>query len=284
MSRLLTPPEIRRLLDEHGLAPRRSAGQNFVGDPNTVRAIVRDADLGPDDVVLEVGPGLGSLTRGLVEAAGQVIAVEVDAGLVRVLRDTLGDRDDCTIIHADVMDLDLDTVAPGGLPLRLVANLPYNLATPIVATLLQRPQVRDAYVMVQREVGERWGAHVGHPLYAAISVKLQLIAEVTVERTISRQVFYPVPNVDSVMVRLARRADAPTPNRAAEVGRVVEAAFAQRRKTLRNTLQSVADRETLDAALAAAGIDTSARAEELDVDAFVRLATLLDAGDGAGSS
>ncbi len=267
----LTPTQARRLLAEHGLAPRRSAGQNFVVDPNTVRRIVAAADLHPDDTVVEIGPGLGSLTLPLADEVRRVVAIEIDAGLVVALRSRLDDRDDIEVVHADAMRVDLgELVGAGGA--RLVANLPYNLATPLLVHAMSSPVIEDALVMVQREVGERWCAAPGDPLRAGISVKLELIAEVEVAFTISRAVFLPVPNVDSVMVRVRRRADAPDSEEQREVVELVEAAFAQRRKTLRNTLRRVVDLEVLEPAAAAADVDLSARAETLSTAAFRRLA------------
>ncbi len=267
----LTPTQARRLLAEHGLAPRRSAGQNFVVDPNTVRRIVAAADLHPDDTVVEIGPGLGSLTLPLADEVRRVVAIEIDAGLVVALRSRLDDRDDIEVVHADAMRVDLGELV-GTDRARLVANLPYNLATPLLVHAMSSPVIEDALVMVQREVGERWCAAPGDPLRAGISVKLELIAEVEVAFTISRAVFLPVPNVDSVMVRVRRRADAPDSDEQREVVELVEAAFAQRRKTLRNTLRRVVDLEVLEPAAAAADVDLSARAETLSTAAFRRLA------------
>lgn len=276
---LITPTEAQRLLAEHGLAPRKADGQNFVIDPNTVRMIVGAADVPPGGTVLEVGPGLGSLTRALLEVAGKVVAVEIDRGLAEVLRATIpvgteaGDR--LEVVHADVLDLDLTELLKGG-PATIVANLPYNVATPIVATALEfGDTVSSMYVMVQKEVGQRWAAGPGHALYAGISVKLALVADVQVDVSISRQVFLPVPNVDSVMVRITRRPDAMSIDRWREVSRVVDAAFAQRRKTLRRTLRTLAPVEQVEAACAAAGIDPGARPEQLEPAAFVALADAL---------
>lgn len=268
LSRRLSPADIADLLQRHGLAPRKQAGQNFVGDPNTVEAIVADVGIGPADTVLEIGPGLGSLTLPLADAAARVVAVEIDRGLVAALAEVVGDRDDVEVLHADAMELDLGTVAGG--PFRCVANLPYNLATPLVVRVLEDPRAIDAYVMVQKEVGRRWAARPGDDLYAGVSVKLQLLADVEVGRSISRQVFTPVPRVDSVMVHLVRRGDLDP-----WVRTVVDAAFAQRRKTLRNTLQAVADVDRVEAALAACGLTTTARAEELAPAVFVQLAAAL---------
>lgn len=277
LSRRLSPADVADLLARHGLAPRKQAGQNFVGDPNTVEAIVADAQLTADDTVVEIGPGLGSLTLAIAEAAGRVVAVEIDAGLVRALAEVLADTG-VRVVHADALEADLGALAGG--PFRCVANLPYNVATPLVLHVLEDPHALDAYVMVQREVGQRWAARPGDPLYAGVSVKLQLLAAVSVERSISRHVFQPVPRVDSVMVRLTRRGALDPWVRA-----VVDAAFARRRRTLRNTLQAVAPVAAVEAALEALGLAMTARPEELEPRAFVAVAeALLDAGaPGAGA-
>lgn len=272
----LTPTDVRRLLAEHGLAPRKSSGQNFVVDPNTVRMIVDAAGVGPEDTVLEIGPGLGSLTIPLANVAARVVAVEIDSGLARVLETTFADDGHVTILHADALQTDLAGVVDGG-PAVLVANLPYNVATPLVMHALESGEaIREQYVMVQREVGERWSARVGHPLYSSVSVKIALMAEAAVDLTIKRNVFHPVPNVDSVMVRITRRPDAPAEAARLRLFEVIDTAFAQRRKTLRNTLRSLASSEDLAAAFDAAGIDGSARAETLTPADFVRLTAALD--------
>ncbi len=273
LSRRLSPVDIADLLDRHGLAPRKQAGQNFVGDPNTVEAITADAAIGAGDTVVEIGPGLGSLTLPLADAAARVVAIEIDSGLVEALADVVGDRDDVAVHHADAMEVDLGALAGG--PFRCVANLPYNLATPLVLRVLEDEQCIDAYVMVQKEVGQRWAASVGDALYAGVSVKLQLLGEVEVRRSISRHVFTPEPRVDSVMVHLRRRGPLDPWVRA-----VIDAAFAQRRKTLRNTLQAVADVGAVEAALDACGLAHTARAEELDPAAFTELAAALRGAAG----
>jgi 16S rRNA (adenine1518-N6/adenine1519-N6)-dimethyltransferase len=266
----LTPRQVRRLLDEHGLAPRRSAGQNFVTDPNTVRRIVAAAGLSDDDVVLEIGPGLGSLTLPLAEAAAHVIAVEIDAGLVAALQDVLAGHDNVEVVHADALRLDLDGLLADRTA-RLVANLPYNTATPLVFRTLACSSVVDAFVMVQREVGQRWAARPGDPLHSGVSLKLRLLVDVEVALTIPRAVFHPVPNVDSVMVRLTRRPDAPDPATYARLAALVDTAFAKRRKTLRNTLAGIAPAARLQAAAAAARVDLGARAETLSTADVRRL-------------
>lgn len=281
MTELLTPRDVTRLLDVHGLAPRKSDGQNFVIDPNTVRRIVAAAELDAGDTVLEIGPGLGSLTLGLAAHAAQVVAVEIDAGFVAALTEVVGGLDNVTVHHADALRADLGVLTDGA-PVRLVANLPYNVATPLLFHALAHPGVQDAFVMVQREVGERWCATVGDHAYGAVSLKLALAVESRITLSIPRSVFHPVPNVDSVMVAVRRRADAPTGDDLTRLAALADTAFTQRRKTLRNNLKRLIDpagldAAGLDAAAATAGIDLGARAETLDRAALLRLDTALQA-------
>jgi len=282
MTALLTPSTAQGVLDRHGLATRRRDGQHLLVDPNTVRRIVAAAGLGPDDVVLEVGPGIGSLTLGLVDVVRRVVAVELDAGFVEALGDVLAEAGahGVEVVHADALDVDLAALVDGG-PARLVANLPYNVATAIVLDALPSGAFTELFVMVQREVGERWAARPGDPAYSGVSAKLGILADVSVVLQIPRGVFLPVPNVDSVMVRLVRRDDAPAPHDYARVVRVIDAAFAQRRKTLRNTLRAIASADEVAAATAAAGIDPGSRPEEVAPEAFVRLAAALPPAVGA---
>lgn len=269
---LLTPRDVRRLLDAHGIAPRKAHGQNFVVDPNTVRKVVRDAGVRPGELVCEIGPGLGSLTVGLRAAGARVVAVEIDAGLVRALAEVVGDDPGVRIVHADALSCDLGAlVGDRGV---LVSNLPYNVATPLVLRALAAGVFDRLHVMVQREVGERWAADAGDAAYGAVSVKLAALADVAVAGQVSRNAFYPVPNVDSVTVHLAPRPWAQPVDRAT-LFRLVTAGFAQRRKRLRNALAGADPPASVEAALSAAGLDTGARAEELDLAAWVRLASAL---------
>jgi 16S rRNA (adenine1518-N6/adenine1519-N6)-dimethyltransferase len=268
LSRRLSPADVAVLLTRHGLAPRKAAGQNFVGDPNTVAAIIKDAGLEPTDTVLEIGPGLGSLTLGLSDAVAKVVAVEIDHGLVRALVDVLSEVDNVQVHQADAMQADLGALSGG--PYRCVANLPYNVATPLVLRALEDPMAVDAYVMVQKEVGQRWAAKPGDALYAGVSVKLQLLADVRMGRNISRHVFTPMPRVDSVMVRLVKHGDLDP-----WVRSVIDAAFARRRRTLRNTLQAVADVDRVEATLASLDMTNTTRPEELTPQRFVALAEAL---------
>ena len=271
---MLTPADVQRLLAEHGLAPHKTLGQNFVVDPNTVRKVVRDAGVEPGDLVVEVGPGLGSLTLALREAGARVLAVEIDSGLVRALTEVVGEDEGVTVVHADALGVSYQDLV-GGRRASLVANLPYNVATPIVITALESGAFEQLFVMVQKEVARRWAARVGDPLYSAVSVKVAALADAQVVASISRHAFRPVPNVDSATVRLRTRVwDLPVVR--AELFPLVEAGFAQRRKRLRNSL-AAADRPParVEAALAAAGLPEGARAEELDVGQWAALSGAL---------
>ncbi|MBJ7357041.1 16S rRNA (adenine(1518)-N(6)/adenine(1519)-N(6))-dimethyltransferase RsmA [Nocardioides sp.] len=276
--RLLGAAEIRRLADELDLRPSKQRGQNFVIDGNTVRRIVRDAGVGPDDVVLEVGPGLGSLTLALLEVARHVVAVEVDDRLAQLLARTVGDHapelaERLTVVEADAMRL--TAVDPA--PTALVANLPYNVSVPVLLHLLALlPELEKGLVMVQAEVADRLAAPPGSRTYGVPSVKAAWYADVRRVGTVPRSVFWPVPNVDSGLVGWTRRDPPPTTATREQVFTVVDAAFAQRRKTLRAALRPLAgDTATVEAALAAAGVDPTARGEVLDVAAFARIAEAL---------
>jgi 16S rRNA (adenine1518-N6/adenine1519-N6)-dimethyltransferase len=271
---MLTPGEVRALLTAHGLAPHKYYGQNFVVDPNTVRKVVRDAGVAAGDHVVEVGPGLGSLTLALREAGATVTAVEIDAGLVRALTEVIGDDAQVRVIHADALDVDFAELA-GDAPAAFVANLPYNVATPILLTALRTGAFDRYLVMVQREVGERWTASVGAAAFGAVSIKVAALAQAGIAARVSRNAFYPVPNVDSVTVRLVRHDEPVTPD-VEGLFALVDAGFSQRRKRLRNTLASDARAPAdVEAALASAGLSTGARAEELSVEQWVRLAAAL---------
>lgn len=280
---LLTPTTVRELLDRHELAPRRADGQNFVVDPNTVAKIVRDAGVRPVDRILEVGPGLGSLTLALAEAGGEVIAVEVDAGFVRVLDEVLDGLDNVRVVHADALEADWNELVDGR-SCRLVANLPYSVATALVLRALDSRVVTDLFVMVQREVGQRWAARPGDSAYSATSIKIALSAEVELVADVPRSVFYPVPDVDSVTARLTRRPETPPRGERDRVVQLVEAAFRQRRKMLRNSLQALADRDTVIAACREADIDPRRRPETLAPADFRRLAEQLALSSSAAGT
>jgi 16S rRNA (adenine1518-N6/adenine1519-N6)-dimethyltransferase len=267
----LTRRQVAGLLTTHALVPSRALGQNFVADPNTVRRIARLAEVGPGDRVLEIGPGLGSLTLALHETGAAVTAVEADRRLVPVLRELLGARP-VRIVEADAMRVDWADLLGPCAGWMLVAKLPYNIATPLVADLLDSvPAVERMLVMVQREVGERFAARAGDGAYGAVSVKVAYWANAAVVGRVPASVFIPSPNVESVLVSIRRRpspAVDPEAASAAEVFALVRAGFATRRKMLRRALAGVVSPEAFEAA----GVAPESRAEQLDVHAWGRLA------------
>ena len=276
--RLLTPGDVRKLAERLGVRPSKRLGQNFVIEQGTVRRIAVLAAPGPADVVLEVGPGLGSLTLALLEAgAGQVVAVEIDRVLADELPRTLAERAPAlagrvTVINADALRTGQDDLPAS--PSMLVANLPYNVAVPVVLHLLAAvPALARGLVMVQAEVADRMCAPPGSRVYGGPSVKLAWYATARSAGPVPRSVFWPVPNVDSRLVAFARHDPPATAASREEVFALVDAAFAQRRKTLRAALAgwagSAPEAERL---LRAAGIDPGARGESLSVAEFARLA------------
>jgi 16S rRNA (adenine1518-N6/adenine1519-N6)-dimethyltransferase len=280
---LLGPAEVRALSAELGLRPTKRLGQNFVHDPNTVRRIVASAGLAPGDVVLEVGPGLGSLTLGLLPACRAVLAVEIDPLLARRLPATVVQRapglaDRLTVVAADALRVSAAQLANHGpLPTALVANLPYNVAVPVVLHLLaELPGLAHGLVMVQAEVADRLAAGPGGRVYGVPSVKAAWYAEVRRVATVPRSVFWPVPNVDSALVVLRRR-EPPSPVSRAAVFALVDAAFAQRRKTLRAALATWAGSAArATELLEAAGVDPAMRGERLSVADFARIAEVAE--------
>jgi len=255
------------LLEANGLSPRRAFGQNFVVDPNTVRRIARLARVGPDDSVIEIGAGLGSLTLALLETGARVTAIEIDRGIVPVLREVLAGHD-VRVIEGDATDLDWTTIAPSDGRAVVVANLPYNVATPLVADLLDEvPGIARFVVMVQREVALRLAAAPGSADYGAVSVKVGYWAEARVLGDVPPTVFVPRPSVTSSIVEIVRR-DSPAVDADREtLFRLVRTAFGQRRKMLRRSLADLVSAEHF----ANAGVDPSARPETLSVHDWGRL-------------
>ena len=254
-------------------SPKKELGQHFLVDPNILEVIGRLADLDPRDVVLEIGPGLGVLTAYLAERVARVHAVEVDRGLEEGLREALAGRDNVELLFGDALGLDLAALEPA--PTKLVSNLPYNVATPLVAESLDGlPTIQLWCVMVQREVADRFFAQPRTKAYGAVSVLVQLAAERTGFHPVSRDVFRPRPNVDSALVAFRRM---PLPASYARVKLLVEAAFAHRRKKLANSVELVglADRGAAVAALEGIGREPRVRAEELAPQEFVALAEAL---------
>ncbi len=274
--RLLGPAEVRSLAAGLALRPTKQRGQNFVIDANTVRRIVRTSGVGADDVVLEVGPGLGSLTLGLLETVRRVVAVELDPVLAAALPATVASyapdqADRLEVVAADALRI---TDLPGPPPTALVANLPYNVSVPVLLHLLALlPSLRSGLVMVQAEVADRLAAPPGSRTYGVPSVKAAWFADVRKAGSVGRNVFWPAPNVDSGLVAWTHREPPAVDVTREEVFRVVDAAFAHRRKTLRGTLKELAGSAArAEAALAHAGVDPTTRGEMLDVHTFARVA------------
>lgn len=280
VSGLLGAADVRRLADELGVRPTKKWGQNFVIDPNTVRRIVRAADVAADDVVLEVGPGLGSLTLALLETGARVVAVEIDPVLAGRLPETVaefapGASERLHVVHADALEI---TELPLE-PTAVVANLPYNVAVPVVLHLLAEfVTIQRMLVMVQREVADRLSAPSGSRTYGAPSVKARWFGDVRYAGDIGRNVFWPAPNVDSGLVRIDRAAEPADVSRD-DVFRIVDAAFAQRRKQLRGALAGVlGGTAEVERILAAAQVNPTSRGEVLEIDDFCAIGRALDSG------
>jgi 16S rRNA (adenine1518-N6/adenine1519-N6)-dimethyltransferase len=293
---LLTPADVRELAGRLGVRPSKRLGQNFVVEPGTVRKIALLAALEPHDVVFEVGPGLGSLTLALLEAgAGQLVAIEIDRTLASELPRTIASRaphvaDRMAVVTADALQVaERDLPAVSGPPSVLVANLPYNVAVPVLLHLLAAlPTLRRGLVMVQAEVADRMCAGPGSRVYGAPSVKLAWYAAARPAGPVPRTVFWPVPNVDSRLVAFTRRDPPVTAASREEVFAVIDAAFRQRRKTLRAALSDWAgSAPAAERLLRAADIDPGARGESLGVGEFARLAAVHREGsscNGSGSA
>jgi 16S rRNA (adenine1518-N6/adenine1519-N6)-dimethyltransferase len=268
----LTPATIADLLARHELRTSRALGQHFLADPNTARRIVRLAGVEPGDRVLEIGPGVGSLTVALTEAGAHVTAVELDRHVIPALEEVV-DGSAVAVVHADALTVDLGELLAGADGWKLVANLPYNVATPLVARVLEAaPAVSSLLVMVQREVGERLAAGPGGKEYGAVSVKVAYYGTAKVVGSVPRTVFLPPPNVDSALVRIDRHPAATVDVPSADaLFALVRAGFAQRRKMLRRALQPALGERTT-AVLEHAGVDPRARAESLDLGAWAAVA------------
>lgn len=289
--RLLGPAEVRGLAASLDLHPTKQRGQNFVIDANTVRRVARASGVAATDTVLEVGPGLGSLTLALLERSGGVIAVELDRHLAAALPATLGRyagarAGDVHVVHADALTLSADDVRSWpAAPTALVANLPYNVAVPVLLHLLRiMPGIGRGLVMVQAEVADRLAAPPGSRTYGIPSVKAAWYADVRPAGRVGRSVFWPAPNVDSGLVSWTRRDPPVTTASREQVFTVIDAAFAQRRKMLRSALAGLVGSPAAAAeVLRRAGVRDDARGEQLDVDAFAAVAQELYAGPHVGA-
>ena len=274
--RLLGPAEVRSLAATLGVRPTKQRGQNFVIDANTVRRIVRASGVGPADVVLEVGPGLGSLTLGLLESTERMVAIEIDPVLAAALPSTIATYapslvDRFQVVEADALRL---TSLPDPQPTALVANLPYNVSVPVLLHLMSLlPSLRHGLVMVQSEVADRLAAAPGSRTYGIPSVKAAWYASVRRAGSVGRNVFWPAPNVDSGLIAWTHRDPPQVSVTRHQVFAVIDAAFAQRRKTMRSTLKAMAGSpQAAETALAYAGVDPMVRGESLGIEQFARIA------------
>ena len=274
MVELLGAADIRALAESLGVVPTKKLGQNFVTDPNTIRKIVAAAKLGENETVVEIGPGLGSLTLGLLEVAEQVIAVEIDAKMAAAIEATVAKRavgKKFALVTQDAMTV---TELPRN-PTALVANLPYNISVPVLLHFIERfPTLRHGLVLVQSEVAHRLAATKGSKVYGSPSAKLAWYANSNLAGNVSRSIFWPIPNVDSSLVYFAKRAE-PLGDEALrkETFAVIDGAFSQRRKTLRQALADYAGSAAeAEALLVKAGINPQLRGEQLDIEDFVKIA------------
>lgn len=276
------PSQTAAVLQRFGFRFSRDRGQNFLVDPNVLVKIVSAAELTSNNVVLEIGAGIGTLTEALASAAAQVIAVEIDRRLAPILAYTLAGIDNVTVLRADAMDLDLSEVtAAGRAPDRMVSNLPYGIAAPVLLKIFSElPSVTRMVALVQREIADRIMAKPGTKTYSAFTVKLRYFAGADFIAPVSKHVFMPPPNVDSAIIRLSRWERPPIDIDRARLFGVVTAGFSQRRKQLVNTLVSsgLASKDAAEQAMADAGLERRARAEDLSLTDFAVLTKLLEGG------
>ena len=277
MSNLLGAAEIREIAERIGVRPTKKLGQNFVVDANTCRKIVKSADVGSDDVALEIGPGLGSLTLAMMESAQEVIAIEIDNRLAAELPETANrhgfDANKLTIINEDAMSVSTLPIEPTV----LVANLPYNVSVPVLLRFLELfPTLRSGVVMVQSEVADRLVAKPNSKTYGSPSVKATWWADLTSAGTVSRSIFWPVPNVDSSLVRFVRHQSAGDEALRKVVFKIIDAAFAQRRKMMRAALSDMCGGSAAASSIIeASGIDPTIRGESLELADFIKIAITL---------
>lgn len=269
--------QVRELLDRHGITPSRALGQNFVVDPNTVRRIAEFARVGAGDSVLEIGPGIGSLTLALAETGAAVTAVELDRHVLPALTEVVeGVRPPVTVVSADALDVDYDALLAPARRWRLAANLPYNVGTTIFLHLLEvAPAIEGGVILVQREVADRLAAGPGDPAYGIPSVKAAWWIDARSAGVVPATVFHPRPRVESALVTFERHDPPGGPDERTLVFDLVDAGFGQRRKMVRRSLQGLATAEDL----VAADIEPTARAEELALADWVRLSRHLRSGN-----
>ncbi|MFB9769563.1 16S rRNA (adenine(1518)-N(6)/adenine(1519)-N(6))-dimethyltransferase RsmA [Lactiplantibacillus modestisalitolerans] len=287
---IASPAHTRAIMNTYGLRVKKSLGQNFLTDQNVLHNIVATAEIGPDDNVIEIGPGIGALTEYLARAAHHVLAFEIDDRLLPILDETLADYDNVTVVNQDILKADLAAMISEHLdnerPLKLVANLPYYITTPILMNLLAGSvHFENIVVMMQREVADRLAAEPGTKAYGALTIAVQYRMAAELAMVVPRTVFVPAPNVDSAIVKLtALPARTHVPFDEAAFFKVVKAGFAHRRKNLWNNLQSLFGKQpetktAIETALATAEIDPKIRAERLTVDEFITLTDALHAAE-----
>jgi len=280
--KLYSPKEIRFIKDKFGFKLSKSLGQNFLTDKNIIDKIVDAAEADKDTLVIEIGPGIGVLTRELAEEAGKVVAIEIDRNLLPILSYTLGDLDNVEVINVDVLKVDLNKIIAesGYKKVKIVGNLPYYITTPIIMGLLEKEVKADAIIiMMQKEVADRIRSSEGSKIYGALSVAVQYYCTVEQIAIVSKDVFFPAPKVDSAVLRLNLKKEKTYQISSEKLFfRVIKAGFGQRRKTLSNSLSALSEfsKEEIYSALASAEIDPKRRAETLSLEDFSRLANIFD--------
>jgi 16S rRNA (adenine1518-N6/adenine1519-N6)-dimethyltransferase len=279
--RLYSPNKIRETLDKYGFKFSKSLGQNFLIDGNVVRKIVREAEITKDDYVLEIGPGMGTLTEELALNAKKVVAVELDKKLLPILDETLEDYNNVEIVYGDILKIDVKKLIEeklGGGPVKLVANLPYYVTTPIIGKLLEEDLALESIsVMVQKEVAERMSAGPGSKDYGALSIFVNFYSSPKIVVKVPKTVFMPQPKIDSAVIKLELKKELPDVNRE-QFFKVVKAAFSKRRKTIINALSTYGfniDKEIIKNALLECGIKPEERAENISIEDFIKLSTIL---------
>lgn len=284
MEKLSNPQRTIEVIKKYEFCFQKKFGQNFLIDGHVLDKIIAGADVTKDDMVLEIGPGIGTMTQYLAEAAGKVVAVEIDRNLLPILQETLADYDNVKVIHADVLSLDLEKLVQeenGGRPIKVVANLPYYITTPIIMALFeQHVPLANVTVMVQKEVAARMKSGPGSKDYGALSLAVQYYAEPYIVANVPCNCFMPRPNVDSAVIRLTRYEEPPVQVKDEKMlFKIIRASFNQRRKTLQNGLNNSSElnftKDQIAAAIAEAGFSPSVRGEALTLEQFAKLTDIL---------
>lgn len=284
MEKLSNPQRTIEVIKKYEFCFQKKFGQNFLIDGHVLDKIIAGAGVTKDDMVLEIGPGIGTMTQYLAEAAGKVVAVEIDRNLLPILQETLADYDNVKVIHADVLSLDLEKLVQeenGGRPIKVVANLPYYITTPIIMALFeQHVPLANVTVMVQKEVAARMKSGPGSKDYGALSLAVQYYAEPYIVANVPCNCFMPRPNVDSAVIRLTRYEEPPVQVKDEKMlFKIIRASFNQRRKTLQNGLNNSSElnftKDQIAAAIAEAGLSPSVRGEALTLEQFAKLTDIL---------